>query len=359
VSELERETAAPAPGATFAAWRQPLRSLAAAVQGAVRGRLLSALAARDLGALGRGVAEGAGDTTFALDLPAEAAVEAWFVEQARSGPLSLLTEDAGWRHRGPDPAQPKGWRALEGFDHGGPRIVIDPIDGTRPLMHDLRSAWTVIGFAGAGSGQPLGSELSGGLLVELPPSVQDRARWLEAPRGGPVELRTLPVRVSAEEVAGAAVTQVRADEDDRVDAGYLSFFRYHPAQRRRIACLEESFFRRLAEEEGADLRQVYEDAYCSSGAQLALLALGRYRFVADLRARVGVVPGPTCKAYDIAGAVVVAEAAGVVLRDAFGAELDFGIDVTTPVDWVGYVNEATRARLAPHLAGAWAELEES
>ena len=40
------------------------------------------------------------------------------------------------------------------FDHGGPRVVIDPIDGTCHLMNDLRSAWTVIGLAGPGEGQP-------------------------------------------------------------------------------------------------------------------------------------------------------------------------------------------------------------
>ena len=342
----------------FSTWRRALRALAAGVQSAVRERLLEALAGDALSDLGRGVAEGVGDTTFALDLPAEAAVEAWFSEQARAAPVSLLTEDAGWRHRGPDADQPGGWRDLEGFDHGGPRIVIDPIDGTRPLMHDLRSAWVVIGFAGPGPSQPRGSELSGGLLVELPTSVQDRARWLESPRGGPVELRILPLGASAAEVAAAAARSVSVDAEARADAGYLTFFRYHPAQRRRLATLEESFFRRLAEHEGSDLLQVYEDGYCSSGAQLALLALGRYRFVADLRARIGGVSGPFCKPYDVAGAIVIAEAAGVVLRDARGQPLDFDIDATTPLDWVGYVNEATRGRLEPHLEAAWTELEE-
>lgn len=342
----------------FDEWRAPLRELAVRVQGAVRERLLRAVAERSLSELSQGVAEGVGDTTFALDLPAEAAVESWFAERAQRGALSLLSEDAGWRHRGPDASRAEGWRALPDFDHGGPRIVIDPIDGTRPLMHDLRSAWVVIGFAGPGSDQPRASDLHGGLLAELPTSVQDRARWLEAARGGPAELRILPVRASAGDVAEAAPTRLAGDSEARVDAGYLSFFRYHPAQRRRLATLEERFFERLAEREGADLRQVYEDGYCSSGGQLALLSLGSYRFVADLRARVGVVPGPCCKPYDIAGALVIAEAAGVVLRDGGGAPLDFDLDATTPLDWVGYRNAATAARLEPHLQAAWSELEE-
>ena len=174
----------------FRSWRASLRALAASIQGAVHGALCAAQAEGRLGDLSQGVKEGVGDTTFALDVPAEAAVEAWFEARACEGPLSLLSEEAGWRHAGPASG---GWQALPGFDHGGPRLVIDPIDGTRPLMHDLRSAWVVLGFAPPGPGQPRASDLSGGLLVELPPSLQAQARWLEAARGGPAEARLLPV----------------------------------------------------------------------------------------------------------------------------------------------------------------------
>lgn len=341
--------------ARFYTWRPLLRELASSVQTVVRERLLKAIAASALESLGKGVSEGVGDTTFALDLPAEVAVEEWFSARAREGALSLLTEDSGWRHRGPSPAE-SGWGDLPDFDHGGPRIVIDPIDGTRPLMHDLRSAWIVIGFAPPGPTQPRLGELEGGLLVELPPSVQTQARWLEAARGGPAELRTLPLGATPAEVGAAQPLELHVDDSARVDAGYFTFFRYHPAQRARLAQLEADFFERLAARESADLLQIYEDGYCSSGGQLAFLALGRYRFVAELRARVGGVPGPFCKPYDIAGAVVIAEAAGVVLTDAWGEVLDIPLDATTPVDWVGYANEATRARLAPHLEASWKDL---
>lgn len=342
--------------AEFAVWRTALRGLAASVQARVRTKLRDALAADELEGLARGVSEGVGDTTFALDVPAEEAVEEWFCAHACRGPLSLLTEDAGWRHRGPDPAKPSGWRDLADFAHGGPRIVIDPIDGTRPLMHDLRSAWVVIGFAPPGPAQPRLSALRGGLLVELPPSSQGVARWLEAEQGGPAEERLLPVGASVKQVAAASVRTLSVDSDARCDRGYFTFFRYHPAQRRRLATLEESFFARLAEREGADLLQVYEDGYCSSGGQLALLALGRYRFVADFRARLGGVEGPFCKPYDVAGAVVVARAAGVEISDAFGAPLDCPLDACTPIGFVGYTNAGTRARLEPHLEAAWEAL---
>ena len=136
-------TAAPAPpGAPesgWNAWEPRLRALCDGIGEATR----SALAREDVDASSRPVGEGVGDVTYGLDLPSEEWIRGWSREVARGTPLSILTEDAGWRHLGP----PDPDRELDGFDHGGPRIVVDPVDGTRNLMADLRSAWTVVGFA--------------------------------------------------------------------------------------------------------------------------------------------------------------------------------------------------------------------
>jgi fructose-1,6-bisphosphatase/inositol monophosphatase family enzyme len=78
---------------------------------------------------------------------------------------------------------------------------------------------------------------------------------------------------------------------------------------------------------------------------------------ADLRAHQGARRGrPTLstKPYDISGALLCAQAAGCIVTAVDGGELDFPIDVETPISWVGWVNEETRARLAPHLAAALA-----
>ena len=105
------------------------------VRQAVHGAVCAAAERGETASLSREVAQGVGDTTFAMDVCAERAIEAWMDEQARRGPLSVLTEDAGWRHRGPDGAG--GWRELSDFAHGGPRFVVDPIDGTRGLAGGL------------------------------------------------------------------------------------------------------------------------------------------------------------------------------------------------------------------------------
>lgn len=329
----------------FAGWSERLRQLCERVRTAA----LEALRMDTPETLARLVRAGAGDCTYGLDDRSEGAVDRWLHETARERPLSLLTEDTGWRHLGPGPrgrlAEPV---ELDGFDHGGPRIALDPVDGTRGLMHDLRSAWTVVSCAGAGAGCPRLSELELGIVAEIPDSRAASFRLLAATRDGPCRLEQRAVD-SGELVASRDLV---ADTDDRCDHGFFPFFRYEPSQRPSVAELEAGFFERLARDEGADLRHVFDDQYISNAGQLVLLALGTYRMIADLRAllaeRAG-LPTTTSKPYDLAGAVLCAQRAGCIVTAGDGAALDFELDCTTPVHFVGWANAVTARRLEPHL----------
>ncbi|MCB9913655.1 MAG: hypothetical protein H6828_00740 [Planctomycetes bacterium] len=321
-----------------------LRALCAALRAAARGAVAAGHAAGNGYAAQRPTGVGAGDVTFALDEAAEAALEAWFERRAARGPLSVFSEDRGWRHRGPS-------GALAGFDHGGPRVVVDPVDGTRHLMADLRSAWTVVAACGPGAGVPRFADVELGLVAELPDSRAARYRVLRARRGAGarLELRALDDDALLDDAPLAV------DADDRADHGYFSVFRYSPAARPALAQIEAAFFERLARHEGADPRSCYDDQYISNGGQLALLALGTYRLIADLRAWLAARGAPevtTSKPYDCAGALLVAREAGCALSAPEGGPLDFPLDATTPVSFVGWANAATAARLAPHLQAA-------
>ncbi|MEM9802772.1 MAG: hypothetical protein AAGA20_20770, partial [Planctomycetota bacterium] len=114
---------------TAAAWADDLERLTSAIRADVRAGLgRVALGERDREAVAEIVGRGVGDTTFAIDEVAERAVDRWLESVARERPLSLLTEETGWRHRGP--GSDGSATPLSGFDHGGPRIALDPIDGT-------------------------------------------------------------------------------------------------------------------------------------------------------------------------------------------------------------------------------------
>ena len=292
-------------------------------------------------------AQGSGDVSFALDLACESFIDGWLERQAARQPLSLLTEDRGWRHLGPaDAGSGARVKELPDFDHGGPRIALDPIDGTRNLMADLRPAWTVVSFAPAGPSMPRFADLTGGMLSELPPHRASGHRRLWAERG------QQGCHFAAFEEDGTSVeSKLFTDDDDRPDNGYFSVFRYEPRMRPRIAALEAGFFERLVEREQADARSIYDDQYISNGGQLFLLSLGTYRMIVDPRAllaRVEGRPTVTSKPYDVAGALVCAEASGALLSAADGSALDFPLDAETPVHFAGWVNRATHARLEPH-----------
>jgi fructose-1,6-bisphosphatase/inositol monophosphatase family enzyme len=329
-------------------WMPRLLDLAGRIRAAARAPLVSAARAGSLRRLSAPHGQGAGDVTYGIDVPAEEALTRWLEEVARDRPLSLLSEDAGWRHRGPAAG---GTTDLAGFAHGGPRLSVDPIDGTRNLMADLRGAWCVIGLAGPGEGAPRQRDVALGVVAEIPDSRAAFARELWAARGRGAHRRLTALAGGSPPGAERLV----CDADDRADHGYFPFFRYMPDQRPAIARVEAEFFARLAREEGADVRNCYDDQHISNGGQLALLALGTYRMVCDLRAELARRAGVrtlTGKPYDVCGAILVAEEAGCVVTDARGGPLDFPLDVETPVGFVGWHNRATRARLERHLSAA-------
>jgi len=331
-------------------WSAAISELCRDIRRPVRAGLAEVAAGRaSLDSVAEAVSVGAGDVTFAIDVVAEDEVTRWLHEEGSKRPVSLLTEDAGWRHMGPGPDGAA--VALPGFDHGGPRIALDPIDGTRNIMHDLRSAWIVVSMAGPGTGAPRFADLELGVLSEIPDTRARVARELTARPGGGASVVDLDLQ------SGDASGQraVVADESRRLDGGYFPFFGFHPALRPHAQRLAADVSRRVAEAHGADPSTMFDDQYISSGGQLALLALGRYRSIVDARGAIGDRvgdPRQTCKPYDMAGAALIAQEAGCVVVRLDGAPLDFELDTKTTVDFAGFHNPGTAGAILPVLGSA-------
>lgn len=333
---------APYLGPDLGGWRKRLSDLCAEIRAEV-GRALAEVAS---GRASRAdvadvVGLGSGDVTFGLDGVAERAVDRWLDQVAQEGPLSLMTEDIGWRHVGPGPGgKPK---ALGGFDHGGPRIALDPIDGTRNVMHDLRSAWVVVTFAGPGSGAPKYSDVTLGMLSEIPDTRGAGIRELDGTRGQGAFTRLLP---------DGKRQPLCADGDDRLDRGYFPFFGYSPTGRRVAQALCADVFDELESTHGIDPTSVLDDQYISSGGQLALLALGTYRAIVDARVSLNLRHGlhvQTAKPYDMAGAALIAMEAGCTVTAPDGSPLDFPIDTSTEVEFAGYRSAAAAEAITATL----------
>lgn len=335
-------------------WAPHLRELCAAIRTRTRGALADAVENDELDRLARQVGQGAGDVTFGLDVPAEEAVVTWMNEHARHSPISVLTEDVGWRHLAPGASPGAEPIELSDFEHGGPRIAIDPVDGTRHLMSDLRSAWTVVAFAGPGAAPPRMSEIVLGIVSELPDTRAASYRSLTAVRdaGCRIAEHALPDNDGDLSLREAPLI---ADDELRLDHAYFPFFKYMPDLRPHLAEIEACFFERLQRLEGADVSNCYDDQYISNAGQLFHLARGTYRMITDLRAWIAERRGQptiTAKPYDLAGAVLCATEAGCVITAPDGSQLDFELDTETPVSFVGWANRVTHERLQPHLQAA-------
>jgi fructose-1,6-bisphosphatase/inositol monophosphatase family enzyme len=233
-------------------------------------------------------------------------------------------------------------------------VIVDPIDGTRGLMYQKRSAWALTGIAPNGPAPKL-SDIVLAVQTEIPTLKQYLADELWAVRGrgfGAARVDILrgtstPVTLRPSRAAGIA-------------HGFAMLSRFFPGARDAIAALDEELVRAVLGPPPAGRALCFEDQYLSSGGQLYELMAGHDRFSADLRplfdrvlAERGEPPTLACHPYDVC-TLLIAEQAGVIVTAPDGGPLDAPLDVDTPVAWVGYANEKIRAAVEPALRAALA-----
>ena len=301
-----------------------------------------------------------GDTIFALDRISEERLVTFFAERvAPIWPLVLIAEGLA------DSGLGAGVLALP---HGlAPadaelRIIVDPVDGTRGLMYQKRSAWVLTGVA-PNRGPTLAatrlSDIELAVQTEIPLVKQHLADQLWAMRGeGMVAERRN--RLTG---ARAAIPhqRLRPSQATSIAQGFATVARYFPGARMELAAIDEEIARATLGPPQPDKAQSFEDQYICTAGQLYELLAGHDRFVADLRPLMAVLvardgaPGQAfsicAHPYDLA-ALLIAQRAGVIVTDARGAPLDAPLDTTTNVAWVAYANAAIRAQMEPPLLAA-------
>lgn len=231
------------------------------------------------------------------------------------------------------------------------RIIIDPIDGTRPLMYDKRSAWILTGVAHNRGKKTCLRDIFFAIQTEIPTSKQTFSDTLWAVRDHPAE-------AIRENLATGKTTRYQPipSQADRLDQGFASFVHFFHGSKEAISRIDEALRQKIYGEIQAGKAWTFEDQYLSTGGQIYELATGRDRFIADLRARVmsklqeeGNI-GLCCHPYDIC-TESIARSAGAVITNAEGTPLDAPLDVTTNVNWIGYANETIKKHVeAPLLA---------
>ncbi|MGC9468873.1 MAG: inositol monophosphatase [Anaerolineae bacterium] len=301
---------------------------------------------RSSGELSTVVDDGAGDTIYAIDRVSEAELIKAFEGISMQVPVVLIAE--GFPSDG-TVVLPAG----TAIEDAAWRIIIDPIDGTRGLMYQKRSAWILTAVAPNRGPETSLSDVVFAAQTEIPVLKQHLCDQVWAVRGERVHAERLN-RVTGER----RELSLQPSRATSIAHGFATVARFFPGARAVLAALDDDVVAEVLGPVQAGKAQCFEDQYISTGGELYELMAGHDRFVADLRplterqlAEKGLALGLCCHPYDICTAMV-AEELGVVVTGADGCALDAPLNLDAEVAWVGYANAAIRAQVEPALLQA-------
>ena len=233
------------------------------------------------------------------------------------------------------------------------RIIVDPIDGTRGLMYQKRSAWILTGVALNRGADTNLSDIELAIQTEIPLIKQHLSDTVWAGRGRGAHAERFN-RLS-KETTGITLQPSPAKS---IAHGYAGIARFFPGAREELAAIDEEIVFGALGPVSPGKAHCFEDQYASSAGQLYELMSGHDRFVADLRplmekvlaargARLGICSHP----YDLCTELIAREA-GVIVTDLAGERLSAPLNVEADVAWAGYANEYIRAQIEPLLHAA-------
>ena len=233
------------------------------------------------------------------------------------------------------------------------RIIVDPIDGTRGLMYQKRSAWILTGVAPNRGVDTSLADIELAIQTEIPLLKQHLSDVAWAVRGRGVEAERVN-RFTDERTP----LSLRPSQAPTIAHGYAQVARFFPGARAELAAIDEEIVIGALGPVRPGKALCFEDQYASSGGQLYELASGHDRFTADLRPLMeqvlrarGLALGICCHPYDVCTELIAREA-GVLVTDLTGQPLSARLAVEPDVAWVGYANAQIRAQMEPLLRAA-------
>jgi fructose-1,6-bisphosphatase/inositol monophosphatase family enzyme len=316
------------------------RRLLCALQDQIRATLIAARS-KNATRFAHIAAVTAADTIYQIDRVSEAAVCAWFeAHWPRAWPVELVME-------GIEEHEPTT------FPRGTPvartlfKCILDPIDGTRGLMYDKRSAWILAGLAPQRGIRTHLGDLVVAAMTELPTSKQWRADQLSAVRSYGLHAAAIDVRTGRRTRFTPRPSRARDFKH-----GFAALARFFPEGKELTARIEVALWAELYGVGRGVSPLIFDDQYISTGGQLYELIVGHDRMIGDLRPlvfrKLGYASELVCHPYDICPAFLLAEAGGVI-EAPDGRPLRAPLDTTSPVAWMGYANPALARQVRPIL----------
>lgn len=305
---------------------EPIR----AIHDRVRDAVVAACEQQDVAELSGVDREAASDTIYSIDVTGEETIRNLFEDLKRQHNFVLIGEGLEEASQGDTAAN---WR-----------IIVDPIDGTRGLMYQKRSAWILTGVAPNRGNETSLDDIVLAVQTEIPIVKQHLSDQLWAIRGQGVHAERWN-RLTGERKS----FRPRPSHARTIAHGFATVSRFFPGAREELAAIDEEIVRGALGPVQPGRAYCFEDQYISTGGQLYELIMGHDRFVADIRPMLGI--GLCCHPYDVCTALIAREA-GVIVTDAAGQSLRVPLDVHTNVAWAGFANAQIRSQIEPLLHAA-------
>jgi hypothetical protein len=224
-------------------------------------------------------------------------------------------------------------------------LIVDPIDGTREIMYDRRSAWALAGIAPNRGPDTNLRDIEIAVQTELPTTrhLYGDTLWAVRGQGARAERQNLVTG----EIAPFTLCPTRVPS---IAHGFASIAKFFPGSKAAVATMEERLYAEIFGALDGENPLTFEDQYVSSGGQLYELMVGHDRFNADLRPLF--VPASAtrlaCHPYDLCTELIAREA-GVIVTNERGDRLSAPLDIRAPVSWIGYANAGIEQQVAPIL----------
>ena len=301
----------------------------------IRDAVVAAAERQDLADLSVVERDDEGDTVYKVDAISETVLVPFFEKLSHEHSFVLIAEGLPEGQM----VYPKGAEesAVEW------RIIMDPIDGTRGIMYQKRSAWILTGVA-PNHGPATGlQDIVLAIQTEVPLLKQHLSDQIWAVRNEYVKA------IHNDRLTGKITPfQLRPSTSQTIAQGFAMIARFFPGGRAQLAEIDDEVVTAALGSVKPGKAQCFEDQYISSGGQLFELMAGHDRFVADLRPLMPVSAGLCCHPYDLSSSLIAMQL-GIIVTDGLGHSLNAPLDTHTNVAWIGYANDHIRRQIEPLL----------
>lgn len=286
----------------------------------------------------------AADTIYEIDKVSESAILAWFEkywpqDEAVELVMEGIEENEVFTFPRGTPVEATKWKC-----------ILDPIDGTRGVMYDKRSAWILAALAPQHGPSTCLQDICIAAMSELPTTKQWRADQISGIKGCGCEgLVTESINV----LDGTRQTlQLRPSSATDFKHGFAAWARFFPEGKALLAKVEEELWDELYGLGSSSSPLIFDDQYISNGGQFYEILAGHDRMQGDLRplahAKLGYDSSLVCHPYDVCTFLLLQEAGGVV-EAPDGSALNAPLDTVSPVSWMAYANETLAGQVRPIL----------